>query len=311
MAPLGWRLLPALHWSLATARCDFHRVHAGSLEEGFEEEQSTPLLIEGTMNFNGANVSRDGFRRVFGHNPVQLTRNVEFQSRSGTKPEPVNTTFGEWVDTLSDESSIPFVFEFCNGALCQQIESSFGIPEYLKKSCMILYINAGKVSNGVAFHQHWQTWGHLLAGKKTWYVSEPGSTPPRAYRYQTEDQLSKAGFQVCEQKEGEIVFLPKDWWHATFNKADWTLAIGGQGGIGRGEYDAARNLDKTKLNTMSQEDRELQSVLRIAVENGQHEAVESLLNAGATVEGNWTAVHEAAASVGDPGMFPGLQWCSH
>ena len=123
----------------------------GSLEEGFEKEHTTPLLIEGTAPFNTANASRDAFRRVFAANRVQLTRNIEFQSRSGTKPEAVNTTFGEWVDTLSEENSIPFVFEFCNGALCNQIESSFGIPEYLKKSCMILYINAGKASNGVSF----------------------------------------------------------------------------------------------------------------------------------------------------------------
>jgi len=226
----------------------------GSLEEGFEKEHMSPLLIEGTT-WNSANASRDAFRRVFEHIPVQLTRNIEFQSRSGTKPEAVNTTFGAWVETLSEEDSIPFVFEFCNGALCQKIESSFGIPEYLKKSCMILYINAGKTSNGVAFHQHWQTWGHLLAGKKMWYVSPPGNTPSRPFRYENENQLMKDGFQVCEQNEGEIVFLPKDWWHATFNKADWNLAIGGQGGIGIGEYDAARKLDETKLKAMSKEER--------------------------------------------------------
>jgi len=280
-----------------TARCDFRRIHAGSLEEGFEKEHMSPLLIEGTT-WNSANASRDAFRRVFEHIPVQLTRNIEFQSRSGTKPEAVNTTFGAWVETLSEEDSIPFVFEFCNGALCQKIESSFGIPEYLKKSCMILYINAGKTSNGVAFHQHWQTWGHLLAGKKMWYVSPPGNTPSRPFRYENENQLMKDGFQVCEQNEGEIVFLPKDWWHATFNKADWNLAIGGQGGIGIGEYDAARKLDETKLKAMSKE--EMQSVLRIAVENGQHEAVETLLSAGATVEENWSKVHGAAASGGNP-----------
>lgn len=131
-----------------------------------------------------------------------------------------------------------------------------------------------------------------------WYVSPPGNTPSRPFRYENENQLMKDGFQVCEQNEGEIVFLPKDWWHATFNKADWNLAIGGQGGIGIGEYDAARKLDETKLKAMSKE--EMQSVLRIAVENGQHEAVETLLSAGATVEKNWSKVHGAAASGGNP-----------
>lgn len=52
----------------------------------------------------------------------------------------------------------------------------------------------------------------------------------------------------------------------------------------------------------------MQSVLRIAVENGHQDAVESLLAAGATIsrEGkNWTKVHEAAAAGGNPAMLPG------
>ena len=51
----------------------------------------------------------------------------------------------------------------------------------------------------------------------------------------------------------------------------------------------------------------MQSVLRIAVENGQHEAVETLLSAGATVEENWSKVHGAAASGGNPTMQPGCK----
>ena len=53
--------------------------------------------------------------------------------------------------------------------------------------------------------------------------------------------------------------------------------------------------------------QEMQSVLRIAVENGQHEAVETLLSAGATVEENWSKVHGAAASGGNPTMQPGCK----
>ena len=52
----------------------------------------------------------------------------------------------------------------------------------------------------------------------------------------------------CLQEEGEIVFLPRDWWHATYNKANWTLALGGQG-VGY----AQRVLDKEALEKMSEE----------------------------------------------------------
>ena len=228
------------------------------MPQGFEQEFAEPLVIEGA-HFKHENASRSAFRKLFGDNPVLLTRNVEFQSRAGTKPEAVNSTFGAWMDTLSEKESIPYVFEFCNGDLCPKIESSFGIPDFLKASSMILYLNAGKAANGVAFHQHWQTWGLLLAGQKTWYVSPPGKTPRHPHRYSDESTLStlataRGGLLRCLQEEGEIVFLPKDWWHATFNKADWNLAIGGQGRIEGGIYDAARSLDGTKLKKMSKEE---------------------------------------------------------
>ena len=146
------------------------------------------------------------------------------------KPEANTSTYDAWADSLFHQESVPYVFEFCNRDLCQQIESTFGIPTYLKNSCLSLYLNTGTVAKGVAFHQHRQTWGWLLAGQKVWYVAPPGTLPFQPHRHVEEGKLQRSSVQRCFQEEGEIVFLPQDWWHATFNKAEWNLAIGGQGG---------------------------------------------------------------------------------
>ena len=45
----------------------------------------------------------------------------------------------------------------------------------------------------------------------------------------SEATLSAAGLSKCVQDEGEVVYLPDMWWHATFNEGDWALAVGGQG----------------------------------------------------------------------------------
>ena len=115
-------------------------------------------------------------------------------------------------------------------------------------------MNTGTVAKGVAFHQHRQTWGWLLAGSKVWYVAAPGTLQFQPHRHVEEAKLQSAGVQRCVQEEGEIVFLPRDWWHATFNKADWNLAIGGQGEISSRAYEAVRGADAAKIRKLPKED---------------------------------------------------------
>ncbi|OLP92118.1 hypothetical protein AK812_SmicGene26101 [Symbiodinium microadriaticum] len=285
-------------------RCDFEVVQADLLQEGFESEYVHPILIQGTP-WERERASLASFRRVFGNYTVRLTHNLEFQSRAGSKPEANTSTFGEWADSLFQQQSVPYVFEFCAKDLCQQIESTYGIPPYLKNSCLSLYMNTGTIAKGVAFHQHRQTWGWLLAGRKVWYVAPPGTLKFQPHKHVDEERLGSAraasGVQRCLQEEGEIVFLPRDWWHATFNKAEWNLAIGGQGEISSSAFDAVRGADAAKIRKLPKE--EVKGVLQSAVENGHREVLELLISAKARVfpqgrEG-WTAVHEAASNVGD------------
>ena len=226
------------------------------LQEGFESDYSHPILIQGTP-WDKERASLASFRQVFGNYTVRLTHNLEFQSRAGSKPEANTSTFGAWADSLFQQESVPYVFEFCAKDLCQQIESTYGIPPYLKNSCLSLYLNTGTVAKGVAFHQHRQTWGWLLAGRKVWYVAAPGTLQFQPHRHVEEAKLQSArssGMQRCLQEEGEVVFLPSDYWHATFNKAEWNLAIGGQGEISSSVYDAVRGADVAAVRKMPKED---------------------------------------------------------
>ena len=222
-----------------------------SLTKGFAKIHNEPLLITDTA-WSRANASQKAFRQIFGRLPVQLTRNLEFQSRVGSKPEAINSTFGAWVDSLA-QGDVPYLFEFCHHALCEEMESAYGVPELLQESSMRMYLSAGKVAKGVAFHQHRQTWGLLLAGRKVWYVAPPLQLSVPPFRHKEEAELEGiSSLQRCEQEEGEVVYLPRDWWHATFNKADWNLAIGGQGQIAGSAFQANRGeLDAKAVKKMS------------------------------------------------------------
>ncbi|CAJ1374726.1 unnamed protein product [Effrenium voratum] len=279
----------------AASRCDFQRVSADSLTKGFAKIHNEPLLITDTA-WSRANASQKAFRQIFGRLPVQLTRNLEFQSRVGSKPEAINSTFGAWVDSLA-QGDVPYLFEFCHHALCEEMESAYGVPELLQESSMRMYLSAGKVAKGVAFHQHRQTWGLLLAGRKVWYVAPPLQLSVPPFRHKEEAELEGiSSLQRCEQEEGEVVYLPRDWWHATFNKADWNLAIGGQGQIAGSAFQANRGeLDAKAVKKMSKMERD--SLRRSAVENGHVDALELLIAAKALVFPSlkgWTALHDAS-----------------
>jgi len=82
---------------------------------------------------------------------------------------------------------------------------------------------------GFPLHAHTATWAAQLAGTKSWVVAPPGpeeQLPLRSFQ-QFEVYSRSDGFQRCTQHEGEIVFLPSGWWHATENRGR-SLAFGFQ-----------------------------------------------------------------------------------
>ena len=55
--------------------------------------------------------------------------------------------------------------------------------------------------------------------------------------YDEENLLRLRGLQYCTQQPGTAVILPDGYWHATYHKGPWSLAIGGQGLVSDAIYD--------------------------------------------------------------------------
>jgi len=283
--------------------CSFEIVNAASLQSGFEEARQRPLLIRG-LSWKTEFASRAGFRKAFGNVTAFLTKNIARQARTGKPPGKMETTFGKWVDQLDSEGGVPYVFHFCvvHPNCDSSIEATYGIPQLMRGSAARLFIAAGAKTKGIALHAHDRTWGAAISGQKVWYVAPPGQPPVEPYRHWEENELAAAKLLQCTQEEGDVVYLPDQWWHATFCKQSWALTIGGQGNSEGLVYDAARgnvgSLQNMQAEMMDQ--RSWQSAATHAAYNGHVAVLEALSTKGvvdlsAKSDGG-TLLHHAAYS---------------
>jgi ankyrin repeat protein len=260
MLPLVLLLLALLMEPMAAKRqkrCDFKTVQMSALladdAEGFSSER--PLLIQGAALPSADSRTRDGFRAALGAHVTHPTASVALQSEIGTPPAKGDgSSFSAWLDTLDDDappvdgddgasSAVPYLFHVCsNYPSCDAaLVQAYGVPSVVRHLSRHLFVAAGKQAKGLPLHAHEATWALALSGKKNWFVAPPRELPVRPHTHFSEEFLAKVPeLQRCAQREGEIVYLPAGWWHATFAKDDWTLTLGGQG-LSRGSmYHAAR-----------------------------------------------------------------------
>eukprot|EP00434_Breviolum_minutum_P024758 symbB.v1.2.021866.t1/scaffold1883.1/size97200/5 len=181
--------------------------------------------------------TKSSFLDSFSNETVVLTRNVEFQSMTGTKPESFTSKIGDWVESWNKADSIRYMFSFLHDSdhyhLQQKLLEVYPIPEFLQKhSVSSRFMVLGSKTKGVALHQHFLSWLGLLAGAKRWFVFPPGQSGELediAHRHQSAADLAKIpGASSCVQNAGDVVILPGGWWHATFDRADWTFGLGAQ-----------------------------------------------------------------------------------
>lgn len=111
------------------------------------------------------------------------------------------------------------------------------IPPWMR--CSMVVISTGPGGSGVAFHKHGTAWLALQQGVKRWFLYPPGGPPTRrAYDAVALLQAWRLPEIVATlapeerplelvQREGEGVYVPALWWHATIDEGP-TLGIGSQ-----------------------------------------------------------------------------------
>ena len=97
---------------------------------------------------------------------------------------------------------------------------------------------------GAPWAAHDPTWIGLIRGRKHWVLAAPGEdrgfegSRPLPTPLCTEEGTTGIhgeawadhGALYCTQEQGEVVYFPENWWHATCNPLNnWTVALGGQG----------------------------------------------------------------------------------
>ena len=84
---------------------------------------------------------------------------------------------------------------------------------------------AGPAGSGVSLHMHTSAWNALVTGRKRWYLLPPltmwGPTdlPAAEWVRTVYPEMRRRGDPVheCTQEEGEVMWVPGDWYHTTLN----------------------------------------------------------------------------------------------
>ena len=77
----------------------------------------------------------------------------------------------------------------------------------------------GREGFGIGMHKHNAAMFMLVEGRKKWYMGSSVSDPSHPGFYG--DKSS----HKCIQQPGELLFVPKDWYHEIFNLDEFTVGI--------------------------------------------------------------------------------------
>lgn len=92
--------------------------------------------------------------------------------------------------------------------------------------------------SGINFHQHTDAYNGLVYGRKRWFLYPPEEEPPSfrigalawfktVYRREWDGRGSGQGLLQCMQGEGDLLYVPRNWWHATVSLAEG-IGVSGQ-----------------------------------------------------------------------------------
>lgn len=120
--------------------------------------------------------------------------------------------------------------------LARQIETA-GVA--IRTNVESTNVLVGGGGSGLPFHRHQRTWQMQLLGRKSWHLVPPGRLggaladtvgpwifPPSIWADRIRNLPLGQRPLSCVQQPGEIIAFPDDWWHATVNLDEVTLAYG-------------------------------------------------------------------------------------
>ena len=109
------------------------------------------------------------------------------------------------------------------------IAADYSIPHYLQPMRTFQMGIGSGAGIGVPPEQHPGAWFSAVVGRKRWILTPPGAKPPTAMRNTPgcKVQRKTTVSQLCDQLEGDTLWVPDFWWHETCGLDDYSAGIGG------------------------------------------------------------------------------------
>ncbi len=137
-----------------------------------------------------------------------------------------------------------------NEVFMKDLDSDYQVPDSLQHITGFQVFSMVPKDRSHSFHKHGESWLGQVEGRRAWWFLPPSADKPariNACNYLNGTAKPPAGALTCIQEPGDIVWFPKDWYHATCALDDWTIGIGAQKGpLIRQQFDV---LDQRKSFT--------------------------------------------------------------
>jgi hypothetical protein len=162
-------------------------------------------------------------------------------ARTNTDDQPLylfDPTFDRSAPELLEAYEPPAYFRDDLFSLLEAPNGSGVRPDYR-------WLLIGGLRSGQAWHKDpngTSAWNLTIRGKKRWLFFPPKVTPPGVILGDGDDFVTPVslaewarefykqacmtpGFQECETKAGDVMYVPRDWWHMVLNVEPTTIAV--------------------------------------------------------------------------------------
>jgi len=220
--------------------CELRRVPYEEVTRETLMTATEPLVITGLTTGWSAmrNWKRDEFLRLYGDEPYQLHSHgndtvgklLEWQGKYHMG-HAVYPPEGCYSDPWRPYS--PMLF----GAL----GDDYSLPAYLNPMSTFQMGMGSGPGIGVPPENHPSSWFAAISGRKRWVLNPPSAGTGRSGGYGTEPpevmgrsgkslcvpKFKQKGSLMCDQREGDIFWVPDFWWHETCGLDPFSIGIGG------------------------------------------------------------------------------------
>ncbi len=166
---------------------------------------------------------------------VQPFKRPNNKNKNKNKGNDLCTLKGkDLADLLPDHDLLFFTNNKENAPFMKDVRTNYETPSIVNHINGFEVFSALDTSKYHSFHKHGESWLGQVSGRRVWWFLPPDTTPvPErvdSCGYLTRKHKPPPNTKTCIQNPGEIIWFPKDWYHATCALDEWTVGIGAQQG---------------------------------------------------------------------------------